>query len=63
MIQVPKLFHLHKDHEKSFSFLKFSVFVRVSPEHNGNCLDDVPLRCSVEVQISFFIPRYLVQSE
>lgn len=63
MIQVPKLFHLHKDDEKSFSFLKFSVSIRVSPGHNENCLDDAPLRCFVEVQICIFIPGYLVQSE
>lgn len=60
---MPKLFHLNKDDEKSFSFLKFLVFRRVSPEHNENCLDEVPLRCSVEVQISFFIPGYLIWSE
>lgn len=49
MIQAPKLFHLHKDDKKSFSFLKFSVFMRVFPEHKENCLDDVPLTFFVEV--------------
>lgn len=63
MIQVPKLLHLNRDDGKSFPFLRFSVFMRVSPEHNENCLDDVPLRCFVEVQISIFVPGYLVQSE
>lgn len=43
---------------KEFFFWNFSVFMRVSSEHSENCLEDVSLRCSVEVQISLFFFSY-----